>query len=103
MQSLDETDDRGCLGLQQAFHDQLDTSLHQGNRDGGLMNVHVDILFLIYRKNKNSFRERDGRKENPFADYAFSLRWLLGHVRVIEPALENWVASPTYGSDARLH
>jgi hypothetical protein len=49
---------------------------------------------LIYRKNKNSFRERDERKENPFADYAFSLRWLLGSLRVIEAALENWVASP---------
>ena len=30
--SLDELDDRGRLGL---------SSIHHGNRDGGLMNVHV--------------------------------------------------------------
>jgi hypothetical protein len=46
---LDELDDRGRLGLQQAFHDQLASSIHHGNRDGGLMNVHADILFLTHK------------------------------------------------------
>jgi hypothetical protein len=49
MQSSDELDDRGCLGLQQTFHDQLATPIHHGNRNGGLMNVHADILFLIHK------------------------------------------------------
>ncbi len=48
LQSLDELNDRGCFGLQQAFHDQLALSIHHGNRNGGLMNVHADILFLTY-------------------------------------------------------
>jgi hypothetical protein len=46
---LDELDDHGRLGLQQAFHDQLARSIPHGNRDGGLMNVHADILFLTHK------------------------------------------------------
>jgi hypothetical protein len=46
---LDELDDRGRLGLQQAFHDQLVTRIHHSNRDGGLMNVHADILILTHK------------------------------------------------------
>src|SRR5271167_4860515 len=49
MQSLDELHNRGRFGLQQAFHNQLATSIHHGNGDGGLMNVHADILFLTHK------------------------------------------------------
>jgi hypothetical protein len=35
--------------LQQAFHDQLATSIHHGDRDGGVVHVHADILFLIHK------------------------------------------------------
>src|SRR5439155_12553051 len=49
MQSLDELNNRGRLGFQQAFHDQLAMSIHHGNGDGGLMNIHADILFLTHK------------------------------------------------------
>jgi hypothetical protein len=49
VQSSDELDNRGRLGLQQAFHDQLATSIHHGDRDGGLVHVHADILFLTHK------------------------------------------------------
>jgi len=49
LQSLDELHNRGCFGLQQAFHDQLALSAHHGNRNGGLMNVHADILLLTHK------------------------------------------------------
>jgi hypothetical protein len=31
------------------FHGQLAARIHHGNRDGGLMNVHADILFLTHK------------------------------------------------------
>jgi hypothetical protein len=49
MHPLDELNNRGRLSLQQALHDQLATSFHHRNRDGGLMNIHTDILFLIHK------------------------------------------------------
>jgi hypothetical protein len=42
-------DNRRRLGLKQAFHDQLARSIHHGHRDGGLMHVHPDILFLTHK------------------------------------------------------
>jgi len=38
-----------ALGLQQAFHDQLAVPIHHGDGDGGLMNIHADILFLTHK------------------------------------------------------
>ncbi len=38
-----------ALVSSQAFHDQLATSIHYGNRNGGLMYVHADILFLTHK------------------------------------------------------
>ena len=49
IESLNELDHRGRLRLQHAFHDQLATRIHPGKRDGGLMNVHADILFLTHK------------------------------------------------------
>jgi hypothetical protein len=49
VQSSDELDNRGRFCLQQAFHDQLATSIHHGDRDGGVVHVHADILFLIHK------------------------------------------------------
>jgi hypothetical protein len=49
MQSLDELNNGGVLGLQQAFHDQLALSIPHCCGDGGLMNVHADILFLTHK------------------------------------------------------
>ena len=49
LQSSDEIYDSGRLGLQQTFHDQLARSIHHRHRDGGLVHVHPDILFLIHK------------------------------------------------------
>jgi hypothetical protein len=38
-----------ALVSSRAFHDQPALSIHHGNRNGGLMNVHADILFLTHK------------------------------------------------------
>jgi hypothetical protein len=49
MQPLDELNNRGRLGFQQALHDYLALSIHHGHGDGGLMNIHADILLLTHK------------------------------------------------------
>jgi hypothetical protein len=41
---LNELQNRGCLGFQHAFHEQLALSIFHGSGNGGGMNVHADIL-----------------------------------------------------------
>ena len=48
VQSLDEVNDRGRPALQQAFHEKLAMDIHHGSGNSGLMNIHVDILFLTH-------------------------------------------------------
>jgi hypothetical protein len=46
---LNELQNRGCLGFQHAFHEQLALGILHGSGNGGGMNVHADILLLIHK------------------------------------------------------
>src|SRR5215472_19318128 len=48
-QSLNELQNRGCLGFQHAFHQQLALRILHSSGDGGGMHVHADILLLTHK------------------------------------------------------
>src|ERR1017187_9975850 len=59
--------------LQNAFHDQLASPIHDGNRDRCLVNLHADILFLV--NNGAPFGKCGANNHNlPYSGRLFILR-----------------------------
>jgi hypothetical protein len=46
---VDLSADRRRSGFQDAFHDQLASSIYDDNRDRCLVNIHADILRLVHK------------------------------------------------------